>query len=209
MMFFFFGPPADKHLRKSREYLEDAKLKRVEHQAAAEHHQALTALYARRIGRIESEISQALQAASSAPAPVLPADGRQRACRIRFGAGVSEPRFARLSAAPSHAGAGKGKGKRTRNARSFRLAIARLLPHDSGQFPGASQFIQPNDVEPVDRLDLPPALGTPMPAIRHGANFHAPRAKPDGRRIGSIAHAGRGAFHLDHACTLPKGCFCS
>ena len=75
MMFSFFEPPADKHLRKSREYLEDAKLKRVEHQAAAEHHQALATLYTRRIGRIESEISQALQAASSAPPPDLPADG--------------------------------------------------------------------------------------------------------------------------------------
>ena len=32
-------------------------------------------MYAERIGRIESEISQALQAASSAPLPVLPADG--------------------------------------------------------------------------------------------------------------------------------------
>jgi hypothetical protein len=75
MMFSFFEPPADKHLRKSREYLEDAKLKRVEHQAAAEHHQALTTLYAQRIGRIESEMSQALQGASSASAPFLPADG--------------------------------------------------------------------------------------------------------------------------------------
>jgi hypothetical protein len=35
----------------------------------------MTALYAERIGRIESEISQALQAASSAPLPDLPADG--------------------------------------------------------------------------------------------------------------------------------------
>ena len=75
MKFSFFEPAADRHLRKSREYLEDAKLKRVEHEAAAEHHQALATLYAQRIGRIESEISQALQAASSAPSPVLPADG--------------------------------------------------------------------------------------------------------------------------------------
>lgn len=110
------------------------------------------------------------------------------------------------------------------NARSFRLmtgmqperrtggpnlATARLLLHDSSQLSGASQFIKPNDVEPVDRLDPPPALGTPMPAIRHGANFHAPRAKPDGSQTGSIVHAGRGAFHADHVCTLPKGCFSS
>ena len=75
MKLFFFEPPADRHLRKSREYLADAKLKRVEHEAAAEHHQALTTLYAQRIGRIEFEISQALQGASSAPPPDLPADG--------------------------------------------------------------------------------------------------------------------------------------
>ena len=74
MKFTIFEPPADTHLRKSREYLEDAKLKRVEHEAAAERHRAMTALYAQRIGRIESDISQALQAASSAPLPVLPAD---------------------------------------------------------------------------------------------------------------------------------------
>jgi hypothetical protein len=44
MKFSLFEPPAGRHLRKSREYLEDAKLKRVEHQAAAEHHSALTQL---------------------------------------------------------------------------------------------------------------------------------------------------------------------
>ena len=75
MKFSFLEPPADRHLRKSRNYLADAKLKRVEHCAAAEHHGALTQLYAQRIGRIESEISHALQAASSAPPPDLPADG--------------------------------------------------------------------------------------------------------------------------------------
>jgi hypothetical protein len=75
MKFSFFEPLIAKHLRKSREYLEDAKLKRVEHEAAAERHRAMTELYAQRIGRIESEISQALQAASSAPPPDLPADG--------------------------------------------------------------------------------------------------------------------------------------
>jgi hypothetical protein len=75
MKFSFFEPPADRHLRKSREYLADAKLKRVEHQAAAERHRTMTELYVQRIRRIESEISQALQAASNAPPPDLPADG--------------------------------------------------------------------------------------------------------------------------------------
>ena len=49
MKFSFFSLLGDKHLRKSREYLKDAKLKRVEHLAAAERHNALTQLYAERI----------------------------------------------------------------------------------------------------------------------------------------------------------------
>jgi hypothetical protein len=65
MKFSFFEPPADRQLRKSREYLEDAKLKRVEHQAAAERHRAMTELYAERIRRIEAQIKQAGQAPSN------------------------------------------------------------------------------------------------------------------------------------------------
>jgi hypothetical protein len=64
MKFSFFKPPIDRHLLKSRESLEDAKVKRVEHQAGAEHHSALTQLYAERISRIEAEISQPLPAAN-------------------------------------------------------------------------------------------------------------------------------------------------
>ena len=73
MMFSFFASPVDRHLRKSLEYLEDAKIKRVEHQAAAEHHGALTQLYAERIGHIEAEISQALQARAVSGQPPLAA----------------------------------------------------------------------------------------------------------------------------------------
>ena len=71
MKFSIFEPPMARHLLKSREYLEEAKVKRVEHQAAAEHHGALTQLYAERISRIEAEISEALQegSTSSQPAP--------------------------------------------------------------------------------------------------------------------------------------------
>ena len=73
MKFFFFESPAERHLRKSRDYLADAKRKRVEHEAAAEHHKALTTLYAERIGRIESEISQVLQARAGSHLSVLAA----------------------------------------------------------------------------------------------------------------------------------------
>ncbi|CAM3508156.1 hypothetical protein [Polaromonas hydrogenivorans] len=74
MRFYLFEPQAGRHIRKSREYLEEANLSRVEHQAAAEHHRALTAMYAERICRIEAEISAALQASSKSSQPVQAAD---------------------------------------------------------------------------------------------------------------------------------------
>lgn len=61
MRFNLFERQADAHLRKSREYLGQANLARVEHQAAAEHHTALANIFAERIARIEGEINSALQ----------------------------------------------------------------------------------------------------------------------------------------------------
>ena len=65
--FKFFERQGDAHIRKSREYLEDAHVGRVEHQAAAEHHSALAKMYAERIVRIEAEINEALQRRSLNP----------------------------------------------------------------------------------------------------------------------------------------------
>lgn len=65
MRFHLFEKNSEAYLRKSREYLEEANLARVEHQAAAEHHAALTKMYIERIARIEAEISHALQPHSS------------------------------------------------------------------------------------------------------------------------------------------------
>lgn len=70
MRFYLFEPQLDMHIRKSREYLEEAKVRRVEHQVAAEHHSALTKMYAERITRIEAEISDALQVRSKSSQPV-------------------------------------------------------------------------------------------------------------------------------------------
>ena len=70
MRFYLFERQADAHIRKSREFLEEANVRRVEHQAAAEHHNALTKMYAERITRIEAEISEAFQARSSSVQPV-------------------------------------------------------------------------------------------------------------------------------------------
>ncbi|CAM3753263.1 hypothetical protein [Polaromonas hydrogenivorans] len=77
MRFYPFEPQAQKHIRKSREYLEEANLKRVEHQAAAEHHRALTIMYAERIGRIEAELSAALQVGSTSSQPAEAADNER------------------------------------------------------------------------------------------------------------------------------------
>lgn len=74
MKFSLFEPPGAKHLRKSREYLEDDKLKRVEHQVVAERHGALTQLYAERISRLEAHLRKTL------PARLDTGDSERGAC---------------------------------------------------------------------------------------------------------------------------------
>lgn len=64
MKFHLFEKHSEIYLRKSREYLEEANLARVEHQAAAEHHAALAKMYTDRISRIENEIDHALRSRS-------------------------------------------------------------------------------------------------------------------------------------------------
>ena len=61
MRFHLFEPRAEAHIRKSLEYLAEANLAWVEHQAAAEHHTALAKMYAERITRIEMQITNARQ----------------------------------------------------------------------------------------------------------------------------------------------------
>ena len=84
MRFYLFEPQVDTRIRKSREYLEEAKVRRVEHQVATEHHSALTKMYAERISRIEAEISDALQVRSKSSQPVEAVGGDcQASCRLR------------------------------------------------------------------------------------------------------------------------------
>lgn len=61
MRFHLFEPRAEAHIRKSLEYLAEANLAWVEHQAAAEHHTALAKMYAERIARIEMQITNTQQ----------------------------------------------------------------------------------------------------------------------------------------------------
>lgn len=64
MRFYLFERQTDAHIRKSREYLEDAHVRWIDHQAAAEHHGALANMYAARIARIEGEVRDAFQLGS-------------------------------------------------------------------------------------------------------------------------------------------------
>ncbi|WP_009522261.1 hypothetical protein [Imbroritus primus] len=66
MRFHLFERRLDAHVRKAREYLMEANLARVEHQAAAEHHAALARMYAERVARLEQEVTKALQPISMA-----------------------------------------------------------------------------------------------------------------------------------------------
>ena len=82
MKFNLFEPRTEAHIRKSLDYLEEAKLAWVEHQAAAEHHGALAKMYADRIARIEDEIKNAHPVRSTA-ARQPPEDARDELERPR------------------------------------------------------------------------------------------------------------------------------
>lgn len=74
MRFHLFERRLDAHVRKAREYLMEANLARVEHQAAAEHHAALARMYAERVARLEQEVTKALQPISMTGSDARAAD---------------------------------------------------------------------------------------------------------------------------------------
>ena len=76
MRFHLFEPRPEAHIRKSLEYLEEANLAWVEHQAAAEHHGALAKMYSERITRIEAELRNAHQPPRSLLTRQPPEDAR-------------------------------------------------------------------------------------------------------------------------------------
>jgi len=55
-----FHARPEPHIRKAQEYLEEANLARIEHEAAAEHHAALATMYAQRIARLQRQIADSL-----------------------------------------------------------------------------------------------------------------------------------------------------
>ena len=95
MRFFLFERQADAHIRKSRELLEEAHVARVEHQAAAEHHNALAEMYASRIARIQAEMGPAfgVQAALAPPTD----EGAGEAVRPKLDSVVNYPYPARAA----------------------------------------------------------------------------------------------------------------
>lgn len=88
MRFYLFERQSDEHTRKSRDYLEEAHVRRVEHQAAAEHHGALAKMYENRITRIQAEMNAEFQArANNAPMEALP----NESLRLKSDSVVSYP----------------------------------------------------------------------------------------------------------------------
>lgn len=57
MRFDIFQTRTDAHVKKGREYLQQANLSRLEHQLAAKHHAALAAMYKQRIAWLEQELA--------------------------------------------------------------------------------------------------------------------------------------------------------
>jgi len=60
MRFDLFHSRADAHIRKAQEYLQQANVARIDHQAAAEHHAALASMYAQRVAWLEQELSDSV-----------------------------------------------------------------------------------------------------------------------------------------------------
>lgn len=83
MRFRLFSTRTETHVRRSLEYLEEANLAWVEHQAAAEHHTALARMYAERITRIEEEIKNNTQLPRSVAMRQPPEESREEIERSR------------------------------------------------------------------------------------------------------------------------------
>ncbi len=56
-----------RHIRRARGYLEEARMAVLEHSIAAEHYQAMAAMYAQRVARLEREIAEWEQAEAGGP----------------------------------------------------------------------------------------------------------------------------------------------
>ncbi len=97
MRFDLFQTRADAHIRKAREYLQQANMSRIEHQIAADHHAALAAMYAQRVAWLEDEIASS--DAGIRPEPRLASNKQAARQPSGLQAVLSWPRAARLDAA--------------------------------------------------------------------------------------------------------------
>ena len=63
-----------KHIRRDRAYLEEAHMAMLEHSIAAEHYQAMAAMYAQRVQRLERDIAEWEAEAVGSPRTEMAAD---------------------------------------------------------------------------------------------------------------------------------------
>lgn len=83
-MFDFFEYGSKAYAKRSETMLREALFARLEHEAAAEHHQALARMYAERIARLQREALSnpwSMSTASAAPAPTPAGEERRVADR--------------------------------------------------------------------------------------------------------------------------------
>ncbi len=81
-MFDFFNLSSKAYARRAETMLREARFAQLEHEAAAEHHDALARMYAERVARLEGHTRRAVPQAQAA-APALSQDG-QRGERAPF-----------------------------------------------------------------------------------------------------------------------------
>ena len=84
-MFDFFNLSSRAYARRAETMLREARFAQLEHEAAAEHHDALARMYAERVARLEGHIRRAVpQAQAAAAAVAAPSLDGQRSERAPF-----------------------------------------------------------------------------------------------------------------------------
>lgn len=82
-MFEFFSLGTKAYYRRAETMLREARFAQLEHEAAAEHHQALARMYAERVARLQGRHSEVTQS-EKAPLPPTPMVESQRSERAPF-----------------------------------------------------------------------------------------------------------------------------
>lgn len=83
-MFDFFNLSSRAYARRAETMLREARFAQLEHEAAAEHHDALARMYAERVARLEGHTRRAVPQAQAAAATAAPSLDGQRSERAPF-----------------------------------------------------------------------------------------------------------------------------